>query len=116
MLKLLDQITQPNVSPVRLTDLNKQQVQGQTVTIVGWRSYNINTMLKESTVNILNDDHCERNLRLITQYKQIVHEGILCTAKESHVLLQKVSKFFKIDQAFYVFFFQVKRLLPYLGR
>lgn len=89
MPKLWGEIYQPNIRPVRLTDLNKKQAQGKTTTIFGWQVSK--TILAKASVNILSDNDCQDKMRVMTNLNRTLNERVLCTFAKPYVLLQAVS-------------------------
>lgn len=85
------------MKPLKLTTLNKQQVQGKTATVVGWRDKN---ELVKGSVTVLSDEDCERRIRLVTNRYESVDEKLLCTNAQPYVLLQsvRITKFIKLLQ------------------
>lgn len=89
--QMINEITHPHAKPVRLTNLNKQQVQGKSMKIVGCRGNSTIIQLEKAAVNILSDDDCRRNIRLITNRYVKSSDKLLCTVAEPYVLLERVS-------------------------
>ncbi|XP_058797252.1 atrial natriuretic peptide-converting enzyme-like [Phymastichus coffea] len=78
-----------NGVPIRLTQWNKQQLQGKTAMILGWTRLQNSDQLTKGIVNILKDEDCSKMMNRITNRNHTISSKIICTFAEPYVLLEK---------------------------
>lgn len=69
--------------------------------IFGWHGSPRPTIFAHAYVQILSDEDCQKNRRLVTNRVETVPRRILCTTADPYVLLQDVSKPLSVNRLTY---------------